>query len=275
MLPLVRRLVATAALAAVVSACPATADARTLEKLTITSFDLTADRKRAFVGQLVNVLIDFRASGSITHPENMNLPRLDGVNVRAAERSCGSSRANECTERLQISPTREGTLRIGPATLDALSTDGQVIHYTSNAIAIRVLPIPNASQYDPIAIKFVPVSQWLLVGTVAILVVLIVFLTLMFTLNRRRPAASPSQPQTLPPPSAPEPRMHTEFAALVLAFEQEPTRRLALAVRTELRAQIGSRGEETLADLIGRRAADEGVLATLSVLERAAFVEEG
>jgi hypothetical protein len=79
-----------------------------------------------------------------------------------------------------------------------------------------------------------------------------------------------------PPPPAAPPDPYARFRELVVALEREPTRVRAVAVREELRSEVGAGADETLEDISARGAlrGRPGVLAALRAIEVPAFCED-
>ena len=73
------------------------------------------------------------------------------------------------------------------------------------------------------------------------------------------------------PATSPDPLLQ-----LVAALARERTRACVLAVRDELRRRVGAREDETLDDLLARRATgdDPAVPGALPAVERAAFIDD-
>ncbi len=266
---------------ALVAAALLPAGAQTLERLHVKSFTLSVDKSDVTVGDTLHVVIDAKLAEPVAQLDNVTLPQLYGFDVLGDERSCvgQSGKATECTERIAISPTRAGTLIVGPAMLEALDAGAnKPMRYQSNYVPIHVVDTAATPAEDPFAPVFAPILHFLLAALIVVIVAVLAFFLVLFLLARRSSNSGKTLPYVPPPvpagPPVPQVDPEVRFAALVRALDEEPIRMRVLALRAELRARVGAHEKETLADLRARGAGDARTQHLLEIVERGAFVED-
>jgi len=249
----------------------AQASAQTLARLHVRSFVMTAEPKSLHVGDTLRLRIVTHVDENVGQLDNVTLPDLSGFDSLGDERACSSSgHGTECTEILALSPTETGDRTIAPTTLDAIDArNGKPSHFATNPVTIHVIgaaPQPNGVTRALIDDLLKPIAILILVGAAAY--------ALLWGFGRRprpKPALPRPVPQVVAPPAPVDP-----LPPLIAALAAERTRPRVLAVRDEIRRRVGAREDETLGDLLRRRAAgdDRALVDVLRAVERASFVDD-
>jgi hypothetical protein len=234
-------------------------------RLHVRSFTMTADPQSLRVGDTLKLRISIRVDENVPQLSNVTLPELSGFDSLGDERECVSNGlGTQCQETIVLSPTVAGDRTIAPTTLDAVDArTNKPSRFETNTVKIHVAGVP-ANLAAPLFES--------LVKPLAILVAVAAVAWLLLRPRRRTmPAAAPK-----PIPPAPPPPPQDPLPGLIASLRADRSRARVHALRDELRRRAGAKEEETLADLIARRAArDDANLATaLRAIERAAFVDE-
>jgi len=272
----VARLARRVAVFAFASLLVTAADAQTLLFLHVRSFAMSIDKPTVRLGESFHVTVSAHVDEEVSELDNVTLPDLSGFEISGDERRCSSSRrGTDCVEVLTLDAAWAGTHTLGPTTLDAVDArDGKPSRFATNSVTIKVLPPAPAADGLPPWLRDELLAVLLRLALVAL--ALLALGTLVWAFTRRRPPA----PSELPPRSAANPAPvngSARWRSLVAALAAEPTRPRVVAVRDVLRQRVGARDEETIADLIARRAAggDDGPLVgALQAIERATFCED-
>ena len=230
---------------------------------------MTAEPKSLRVGETLRLRIVAHVDENILQLDNVTLPDLSGFDSLGDERRCSTSgHGSDCVEVMTLSPTEAGDRTIAPTTLDAIDArNGKPSHFATNSVTIHVggSVRPNEVTRALLDDLLKPIAILLIVGAAAY--------ALLWGFVRRKPPPAPVSPPARPvTPAAPT----DPLAPLVAALARERTRACVLAVRAELRRRVGAREDETLDDLLARRAAgdDPAVPGALPAVERAAFIDD-
>ena len=251
------------------------AQAQTLLFLHVRSFAMSIDKTTVRLGESFHVTVNAHVDEHVIELDNVTLPDLSGFEISGDERRCISSRhGTDCVEVLTLDATRAGTHTLGPTTLDAVDArNGKPSRFATNTVTIKVLPAALPAGWPPWLrdALLTALSRLTLVA-----LVLLALGALVWVFARRRP----STPPQLLPPAAVNPAPidgSAKWRSLVAALAAEPTRPRVVAVRDVLRKRVGARDEETISDLIARRAAgddDSALVRALLAIERATFCED-
>jgi hypothetical protein len=256
---------------------PIGAFAQAYETLHVRHLTMTVDRNSVGVGEPFHLSISVHVDEEVVQLDNLTLPDLSGFDSLGDERRCVATTAgSDCTETVTLAATVPGTRTISGATLDAIDArNGRPSRFTSNAVTLTVT---GSAASDPLRDV---VSGVLYVTLRAFLIVLLIGVAIFallwgFVSWRRgappRPVVPARAPTPAEPVAAPDPNARLRDLATTLG--REPTRANALRMRFALRETMHARDEETLRDLMVRRAADPSRLASLAAIERAAFCED-
>jgi len=241
-------------------AAGASASAQSLQRVSVTSFALSADALHPRVGAPFHVIVTLRLAQRVPDVENLQLPLLAGLDVLGDVRGTTvSSRGTLYKELITVAALRAGTIVLSPATFDAIDArDGKAKEYSTNSLAIEVARAPGSSPVAAIAAR-------LLVSVGVAMIVLGIVLLLSM---RRRQALVPSAPKAVPVPAAAPQYLRDALALL----ERKPTREGALQARSLVWRMVGASDGETLADVMKcARESHPTLLGVLAALERAAF----
>ena len=264
--------VVASALAAIVVAD--VASAQELATLHVRDFSLSADRTGVRVGEPFHITITARLGERLTALDNVTLPNLSGFEEIGDERRCSDeSSGSTCIETLTLEPTQPGDQTIGAATLSAIDArTGRPSRFITGTLAIRVAG--SGPFGGDVRDSLYGLAEGLLRFALIALLLLLAAAALWWG-YRRRPAREPalaSQPGT---PAVRMGEPPAGFGSLVAALAAEPTRERVFAVRQALRERANAREDETLADLVRRRALPDGpAVVALAAVERASFCEE-
>jgi hypothetical protein len=253
----------------------APASAQTLARLHVRTFTMTAEPKSLHVGESLRLRIVAHVDENVGQLDNVTLPDLAGFDSLGDERVCASvGRGTDCTEVLALSPTEPGDRTIGPTTLDAIDArNGKPSHFATNSVTIHVIgagPQPSNVTRALVDNLLRPLMILGFVGAAAYA------LLWGFGRRRSREPATPNHVTLSEVSAANEVEAPTKLADLIAALERDRSRKNILAVRDELRRRVGAREEETLGDLLRRRAAgdDAALVGALRAVERASFVDD-
>jgi hypothetical protein len=257
---------------------PAVVRAAPLQRLTVTSFTLSADTAKPELEVPFHLIVSLHVRETVPEIDNINLPVLVDVEL------LGDSRATQAgpggtdyRETITVVAHHTGKIALSPATLQVIDArDGKAKQYSTNSLNLEVVGATIPTAPDEVTPALWNIGRqllgWLLIWAIGIgAIVLIVVL-----LARRRPQAAPA-PVGTPPPLAPRPvvpvrtrRERLQDALTVLrADRNRPT---AVRVRAVVWELIGASEGETLADVLRRpEAADPRMAGVLRALERAAF----
>lgn len=249
--------------------------AQELATLHVRDFSLSADRTSVRVGEAFHVTITARLAERMTALDNVTLPNLSGFEEIGDERRCSEEASGStCVETLTLDATQPGDQTIGAATLSAVDArTGRPSRFLSGTLAMHVAP--SGAFGGDVRDTLYGLAEGVLRFALIALLLLVAAAALWWGYRRRpvRPAALASQPPAVPQvPVAPAP---PAFGSLVEALSREPTRERVFAVRRALRDRANAREDETLADLVRRRALPDGpAVVALAAVERASFCEE-
>lgn len=281
----VRVAFAAATLATLIFPFASRANAQTLARLHVHSFEISTDKTNVAVGEPFHLTLDIHIDEHAISLDNVQLPSLAGFEDLGDERRCTIAPiGTDCVETITMDALVPGDRTVGPALMEFVdAATGRQKTRESNVVTVhvtgvaKIAPEPNDASDTPN-----PLTDLLWAGLRATVIFFLVALALWALLwgYRRRPRA------VVPPPApqAPEP---VKVVPSEVAWEQrmrelgaslaaEPTRERAVAVRAEIRAHIGAGERETIADLTSRDAAagDTHVMTALVAVERAAFCQD-
>ncbi len=232
---------------------------------------MSADRTHLRLGEQLHLTIAAHVDERVLELDNVTLPDLSGFDTLGDERRCTATpRGSDCTETLTLEPTVAGDRTIAATVMDAIDArNSKPSRFATNTLALRVAP---AAAQVPSWVA--PLLWSILFAFLPLAFVVLAAWALIWGFGRRSPA--PLVPAVIPasPPVAVD--HDVRLRELIADLARDPTRTRALAVRTALRARVGARAEETLADIAARRemAGRERVIAALRAIERASFCED-
>ncbi len=257
---------------------PAVVRAAPLQRLTVTSFTLTADTAKPELEVPFHLIVSLHVRETVPEIDNIDLPVLVDVELlgdtRATQAGPGGT---DYRETITVVAHHTGKIALAPATLQVIDArDGKGKQYSTNPLNLQVVGATIPTAPDEVTPALWNIARqllgWVLIWAIGIgAIVLIVVL-----LARRRPQSAPA-PVGTPPPPEPRPvlpvrtrRQRLQDALTVLrADRNRPT---AVRVRTVVWELIGASEGETLADVLRRpEAADPRMAGVLRALERAAF----
>jgi hypothetical protein len=233
-------------------------------RLHVRSFAMSADPQSLRVGETLKLRITIRVDENVLQLSDVTLPDLSGFQSLGDERQCVSAgHGTQCVETMTLTPTVAGDRTIGPTTLDAIDarTD-KPSRFATNVVKIHVAGIPANLAAPLFDVLLKPLAILVLVGAVA-----------WWVLRPRRRAAPVATPKPLVPPQSPGPPQDP-LPGLIAALRGDRSRARVHAIRDELRRRVGAKEEETLADLIARRAGNANFIDALRAVERVAFVDD-
>jgi hypothetical protein len=270
----VARRLSALAFACVASLTPA-AQAQALLTLHVRSFSMSLDKTTVRVGETFHLTIAAHVDQQLLELDNVTLPDFSGFEISGDERRCSSSRrGTDCVEVLTLDATQPGIRTLAPTGMDAIDArNGKPSRFLTNSVTIEVGPPTLLSSGLPSWLRDALLA---VLRQIALLLVgLAALAALIWALARRKPRPPASVAPPLPPASAPAGN-GASWQSLLAALAAEPSRPRVVAVREALRKRVGARDDETLADLVARRASagDESVRAALAAVERAAFCED-
>jgi hypothetical protein len=242
----------------------APASAQSLMRLHVRSFEMSADPQSLRVGDTLKLRITIRVDENVLQLSDVTLPDLSGFQSLGDERQCVSAgHGTQCVETMTLTPTVAGDHTLGPTTLDAIDErTNKPSRFATNVVKVHVAGIP-ANLAAPLFSLLLKLAILVLVGAVAWWVLR----------PRRRAAVAPARPAVPPPPPA---RPQDPLPGLIATLRSDRSRASVRALRDELRRRAGAKEEETLADLLARRAsgANANLQDALRAIERAAFVDD-
>jgi hypothetical protein len=260
---------------------PAVVRAAPLQRLTVTSFTLTADTPKPELEVPFHLIVSLHVREAVPEIDNLNLPVLVDVEL------LGDSRATQAgpggtdyRETITVVAHHTGKIVLAPATLQVIDArDGKAKQYSTNPLTLDVtgaaLAVPGPESQT---VQEMLAGVWVVIrGLVVWIVGLGALVLLVVVLARRRPQTVPAPVTPVAPAPAPRPvasprsrRERLQDALTVLrADRNRPT---AVRVRGVVWELIGASEGETLADVLCRpEAGDPRVAGVLRALERAAF----
>lgn len=254
-------------------AVPCTARAQSLASLHVRSFTMAIDRTNLRVGERLHLTISAHVDERVLELDNVTLPDLSGFDTIGDERRCAAStRGSDCTETLTLEPTVAGDRTIAATIMDAIDArNGKPSRFSTNTVALRVAPAP-----PHLPTWLWPVLWSIVLAILPLVLVVLAAWALIWGFGRGKRATARASIVVSPPAPAifVDPADH--IRGLVAELARDPSRKRALAVRAALRALVGARADETLADLTRRRDMTERVrvLEALRAIERASFCED-
>jgi hypothetical protein len=255
---------------AVVAGAALPARAQALQRLTVQSFDLSADTTAPKVDVPFHLILRLRVRERVAQIYNLNLPMLAQLELLGDEReTVAGTRGTQYRETISVVARAAGSLAVAPATLQAIDAhDGKAKQWYTNGLTLVVhgaplhLPRPRA--------RYV---LWALAFAAVAVIAVLVFLRRRAVLQAL--PAAPAAPPPPPPAAAPPPlvrsqRQQAHDALIVLRAER--SRAAAVTVRAAVWRMVGAPEGETLGDVL-RRAdiSDVPLHNVLVALERAAF----
>jgi hypothetical protein len=272
------RFLAAALVAPAVAFFCAPAPAQTLQRLTVTSFALSADTAKPTTGVPFHVFVTLHVRENVPSIEEIELPSLAALEVLGDERKVASGPGGTSyRETISLVAHNAGTIHIAPATLDAIDArDGKPKRYSTNDLTLDVAgtngapasPAPGSSGLHDFDGAIVTLMIWIF--GIVVPTVTALLLVLWLVTRPRAPVPAPAVAAVSVPEPPPVPRdvlgeARAEFAAA-------PSRATAARVREAARQVAGAAEKETLSDLDRRVAPARPRLADLlAAAERATF----
>lgn len=230
----------------------------------VRSFTLSSDTAHPRAGVPFDVTLSIRVAENVPGLQNVYLPAFFGPEELGDEREVvHSKRGTRYVETMRLVAHSGGPLTIGSAYFDAIDArDGAPKRFISNELHLQVEG-PGA--------RAASVFRWTFAAAAAVAVACI---ALLAALAARKPAAAPAAPPAPEPAAVPveeprEPPLRSAFAALALRRD----RASVMELRAILWRQLGAGSGATLSAVICRTASP-GMQRLLTLVERAAFVEE-
>ena len=254
---------------------PFEARAQSLTSLHVRSFTMAIDRTNMRVGERLHLTITAHVDERVLELDNVTLPNLSGFDTLGDERRCvATNRGSACTEAITLEPTVAGDRTIAATIMDAIDAhNGKPSRFSTNTVALRVAPAP----------PHLPTWVWPLLWSIVLAILPLVLVALAawaliwgFGRGKRATARMPIAAPLQPPAQAIFVDPAERLRGLVADLARDPTRTRALAVRAALRALVGARDDETLADLALRRDMTDRVrvLGAMRAIERPSFCED-
>jgi hypothetical protein len=257
---------------------PAAVRAAPLQRLTVTSFTLSADTAKPELEVPFHLIVSLHVRETVPEIDNIELPVLVDVELlgdtRATQAGPGGT---DYRETITVVAHHTGKIALAPATLQVIDArDGKAKQYSTNSLNLTVVGAMLPTAPDEVRPALWNIGRqllgWLLIWAIGIAaIVLIVIL-----LARRRPPAAPA-PVGAPPPPVPRPPMpartrRERLQDALTVLRADRNRPTAVRVRAVVWELIGASEGETLADVLRRpEAADPRMAGVLRALERAAF----
>ncbi|MGA8575465.1 MAG: hypothetical protein WB609_07250, partial [Candidatus Cybelea sp.] len=138
---MVRSAAATLAfIAGLFAATSAESAAQTLQRLTVDSFDLSADAASPKIDVPFHLILKLRVRQRLTHIQNLDLPMLAQLELLGDYReTVAASRGTEYRETITVVAHSTGPIAIAPATLQAVDAhDGKAKEWYTNGLTLRV-----------------------------------------------------------------------------------------------------------------------------------------
>jgi hypothetical protein len=248
----------------------ARANAQSLQRLSVESFELSADTGRPQVDTPFHLIVTLRVRERVSEITNLELPMLAQLELLGDERVITSdARGSHYREVITVVAHDTGAIAIAPATLQAIDArDHRPKQWYTNDLRLSVIP-SSARIVSNLRSTFVHIA--LIAGSVLAIAVLLglAVLALRGALSRPRVVAPVAQ-VVVPPPAQRSLRQQIEDALVVL--KADPTRATAVRVRAAIWRTIGAPEGETLADVLRRPGSNDPPLRdVLIALERSAF----
>ena len=184
---------------------PAVVRAAPLQRLTVTSFTLTADTAKPELEVPFHLIVSLHVRETVPEIDNIDLPVLVDVELlgdtRATQAGPGGT---DYRETITVVAHHTGKIALAPATLQVIDArDGKGKQYSTNPLNLQVVGATIPTAPDEVTPALWNIARqllgWVLIWAIGIgAIVLIVVL-----LARRRPQAAPAPVGTPPPP---EPR---------------------------------------------------------------------
>ncbi|MGA7747200.1 MAG: hypothetical protein WBG27_08365 [Candidatus Aquilonibacter sp.] len=251
-----------------------TANAQSLQRLTVTQLTLAADTTTPQIEVPFHLIVTAHVRQRIAELDNLDLPILAELELLGSERTTVASRSGGSTyrETITVVAHHSGAITIAPVTLDAVDArDGKAKRYFSNSLTIRVAGPGSAIVAADDAWQGMRALGAALLRLLVIVIGIVGVVFLVVALIRRRPP--PPAPVVTLAPAKPVARNPKD--ALREALERlrhERTRAGAMRARSIVRRMVGASDTETLADVLQRPlAADPSLRDLLRALERAGF----
>lgn len=265
-----RTAAALAALLAVLPAAPA--PGQVLQRLTVQSFELSADTTSPRIETPFHLVVSLRVRQRVAQIANLNLPLLAQLELLGDERvTTSSANGTQYRETITVVAHDAGAVAIEPATLQAIDArDGKPKEWFTNALTLHVAGPAPASVLGAALGTALRVGLRLLLWVIAIACIVFIVI-LLLRRRRRRPAIVVAPPPAPPPPM--RVRSQREQAQDALAvLRKERTRPAAVVVRGAIWRMVGASDGETLGDVLRRTdSRDEMMRGLLIALERSAF----
>ena len=219
--------------------------------------------------------ITARLGERVTALDNVTLPNLSGFEEIGDERRCSDEASGStCIETLTLDATQPGDQTIGAATLSAIDArTGRPSRFITGTLAVHVAP--GGAFGGDVRDTLYSLAEGVLRFALIALLLLVAAAALWWGYRRRPVRQAAPAPQSRLEPHAQTGEPLARFSSLVEDLSREPTRERVLAVRRALRVRANAREDETLADLVRRRALPDGPeVVALAAVERASFCEE-
>ena len=272
---MVRSAAATLALiAGLFAATSGESAAQALQRLTVDSFDLSADAASPKIDVPFHLIVRLRVRQHLAQIQNLDLPMLAQLELLGDYRETAArSHGTEYRETITVVAHTAGPIAIAPATLQAIDArDGKAKEWYTNGLTLRVGESGSRILGASVQIAL-RVILWLL-ASAAFLAVAVAIVAAV----RRRPRAlvEAPAPTASPPQEPPRVRSRWDVARDALAvLRADRTRAAAVTARGGIWRMAGASEGETLADVLHRPdAADPTMRAMLIALERSAFTYE-
>jgi len=245
--------------------------AQALQRLTVDSFDLSADAASPKLDVPFHLILRLHVRQRVRQIENLNLPMLAQLELLGDYReTVAGSHGTEYRETISVVAHTAGPIAIAPATLQAIDArDGKAKEWYTNGLTLRVGESSSRMLGASVQIAL-RVILWLL-GIAAFLAVAGATVAAV----RRRPRALAEAPAPTPSPPQEPPRLRSRWDVArdaLAVLRAERTRSAAVTARGGIWRMAGASDGETLADVLHRpEAADPTMRAMLIALERSAF----
>jgi hypothetical protein len=265
---------------ALLALAPALASAAPLQRLTITSFTLTADTAKPELEVPFHLIVSVHARETVPQIDNITLPVLVDVELLGDERATQAGPGGtDYREVITVVSHHTGKISLAPAVLSAIDArDGKAKQYFTNPLNLEVVGATLAPPPDEVTPLLQSIGVMLrglviwIVGAGALVIIIIL-------LARRKPKPAPAPAIVLPTPTpvaAPSARtMRDRLQDALTVLRADRNRPTAVRVRALVWELNGASEGETLADVLKRPGASEPRMSdVLRALERAAFTYE-
>jgi hypothetical protein len=273
------RLVAGLACVASLLAVSGQVRATSLQRLTVTSFTLSADTLSPQIEVPFRLMVSLHVREAVPEIDNLNLPILAELELQGDERQTRAGPGGtDYIETIEVIAHHTGDISIAPATLQAIDArDGKPKQYSTNPLTLHVVggalePLQQGGSFAAAALALaLRVLEWLVAITVVIIAVV-----WLFRRRRRTPPPPPPAPAAPMPVAVPVARpvrsLREQLQDALTVLRAERTRAAAVRVRSAVWGMVGASDGETLADVLQRpQANDPRMRDLLRALERAAF----